>query len=112
RDDLREAFPALARTGLPLMVHAEDPALIGTAPLGGSIVYADYLASRPAWAERSAIETIVALMERCPTRVHIVHLSSASSLDVIDAARARGLPITVETCPHYLTFCAEEIADG
>jgi allantoinase len=112
RGDLREAFPALARTGLPLMVHAEDPALIGVAPPGGSRVYADYLASRPASAERSAIEMMIDLMDECPTRVHIVHLSSASSLDVIDAARARGLPITVETCPHYLTFCAAEIDDG
>jgi allantoinase len=110
--DLREALPALARTGLPLMVHAEDPALIGAAPLGGSREYARYLASRPASAERSAIALMIRLMEWCPTRVHIVHLSSASSLDIIDAARARGLPITVETCPHYLTFSAEEIEDG
>ena len=110
--DLREAFPALARTGLPLMVHAEDPALIGAAPLGGSREYAPYLASRPAHAEQSAIALMVRLMEWCPTPVHIVHLSSATSLELIDAARSRGLPITVETCPHYLTFSAEEIGDG
>jgi allantoinase len=51
-------------------------------------------------------------MEWCPARVHVVHLSSAKSLDVIRAAKAKGLPITVETCPHYLTFSAEEIPDG
>jgi allantoinase len=51
-------------------------------------------------------------MESCPTPVHIVHLSSAESLDTIGAARARGPPLTVETCPHYLTFAAEDIADG
>lgn len=110
--DLREAFPRLAKTGLPLMVHAEDPALIGAPPPSGSRSYADYLASRPASAERSAIALMIRLMERCPTRVHIVHLSSASSLDIVDEARARGLPITVETCPHYLAFAAEEIEDG
>jgi allantoinase len=110
--DLREAFPLLARTGLPLMVHAEDPALIGAAPAGGARDYASYLASRPVEAERSAIELIVRLMRECPTRVHIVHLSSARSLDVVRAARAEGLPLTVETCPHYLTFAAEEIPDG
>ena len=110
--DLREAFPALARTGLPLMVHAEDPALIGAAPVGGSREYAPYLASRPAAAERSAIALMIRLMDWCPTPVHIVHLSSATSLDLIDAARSRGLPITVETCPHYLTFSADEIEDG
>jgi allantoinase len=111
-DDLRVAFPALARTGLPLMVHAEDPTLIGPPPSGGARAYSSYLASRPPEAERSAIELLVRLVEECPTRVHIVHVSSARSLDVISRARRRGLPITVETCPHYLTFAAEEIPDG
>jgi allantoinase len=108
--DLREAFPLLAQSGLPLMVHAEDPACL----LGGiaSRKYADYLASRPVEAERSAIEMLVRLMEWCPTPVHVVHLSSASSLEVVRAAKTKGLPLTVETCPHYLTFAAEEIPDG
>lgn len=110
--DLRVAFPILARLGLPLMVHAEDPAYLLPGPSGGSRVYADYLASRPAHAERSAIELLIKLMEWCPTPVHVVHLSSASSLEPIRSARSRGLPITVETCPHYLTFAAEEISDG
>jgi allantoinase len=110
--DLREAFPILERLGLPLMVHAEDPARLLEGPDAGSPRYADWLASRPAAAERSAIEILVRLMERCPARVHIVHLSSASSLDVVRSAKGRGLPITVETCPHYLTFAAEEIPDG
>lgn len=108
--DLREAFPVLARLGLPLMVHAENPARLHAGD--ASKRYNDYLASRPAEAERSAIDLLVRLMEWCPTPVHIVHLSSASSLDIVGSARARGLPITVETCPHYLTFAAEEIADG
>ncbi len=110
--DLREAFPILERLGLPLMVHAEDPACLLPGPTGGSLRYADWLASRPVAAERSAIEMLVSLMESTPARVHIVHLSSASSLDIVRAAKARGLPITVETCPHYLTFAAEEIPDG
>jgi allantoinase len=110
--DLRAAFPALARTGLPLMVHAEDPAKLGASPTGGSRSYADYLASRPPEAERSAIEIVLSLMRECPTPVHIVHLSSATSLPLIREARASGLPLTVETCPHYLTFTAEDILDG
>ena len=109
--DLREAFPILARTGLPLMVHAEDPAKLRPM-IGGSRVYSDYLERRPVDAEHSAIEMLVRLMEACPTRVHIVHLSSASSLEIIVAARSRGLPLTVETCPHYLTFKAEGIPNG
>lgn len=108
--DLRIAFPILATLGLPLMVHAEDPSLIRLC--GPSPKYADYLASRPVEAEQSAIRLMVRLMEWCPTPVHIVHLSSAGSLDIVREARARGLPLTVETCPHYLTFSAEEISDG
>jgi allantoinase len=110
-DDLREVLPLLQRTGLPLMVHAEDPACLVPAR-GSTRRYADYLKTRPADAERSAIEMLVRLMRDCPARVHVVHLSSASSLDVIRAAKIDGLPITVETCPHYLTFAAEDIPDG
>lgn len=109
--DLREAFPYLAKTGLPLMVHAEDPSCLIT-HRGSSRRYSDYLASRPVESEHRAIELMVRLMEEVPTRVHIVHLSSATSLEIIRNAKARGLPITVETCPHYLTFAAEEIPDG
>ncbi|HXG72011.1 MAG TPA: allantoinase AllB [Gemmatimonadaceae bacterium] len=109
--ELREALPLLARTGLVLMVHAEDPALISETTSASS-VYAEYLASRPAEAERSAISMLVRLMERTPARVHIVHLSSSSSLEIVRAARARGLPISVETCPHYLTFSAQDVPDG
>jgi allantoinase len=109
--DLREAFPVLARLGLPLMVHAEDPARL-LPGRGSSRKYADYLATRPVVAEHEAITLLVRLMEWCPTPVHIVHLSSASSLDIVRIARAKGLPLTVETCPHYLTFAAEEIPNG
>jgi allantoinase len=109
--DLREAFPVLARLGLPLMVHAEDPARL-LPGRGSSRKYADYLATRPVAAEHEAITLLIRLMEWCPTSVHIVHLSSASSLDIVRIARAKGLPLTVETCPHYLTFAAEEIPNG
>jgi allantoinase len=108
--DLREAFPVLARLGLPLMVHAEDPALLK--PCIGGREYGNYLASHPVAAEHSAIALLVRLLEWCPTPVHVVHLSSASSLERINEARRRGLPLTVETCPHYLSFAAEEIPEG
>ena len=109
--DLRKAFPVLVRLGRPLMVHAEDPACL-LPGRGSSRRYGDYLATRPVAAERSAITLLTQLLARAPTPVHIVHLSSASSLDIVRTARARGLPLTVETCPHYLTFTAEEIPDG
>ena len=109
--DLQEAFPVLARLGLPLMVHAEDPACLLPSQ-GTSRQYEDYLNTRPVAAERAAISLLTRLMARTPTPVHIVHLSSATSLDIVRTARARGLPLTVETCPHYLTFAAEEIPEG
>ena len=109
--ELRSAFPELAGLNAPLMVHAEDPAEI-IERKKPSRVYADYLATRPIVAERSAISLMINLMEWCEVPVHIVHLSAASSLDLIRSARAKKLPITVETCPHYLTFAAEEIPDG
>lgn len=110
--DLHIVFPVLARFGVPLMVHAEDPHFITDGPLAGSRRYADYLASRPPEAEHAAIAMLLRCLDVSPTPLHIVHLSSASSLGPLVAARASGLPVTVETCPHYLTFAAEEIADG
>ena len=111
-NDLREAFPLLAGLGVPLMVHAEHPAHIVTPPAGGSTEYTSYLASRPASSERAAIEMLGRLMEWCRVPVHIVHLSSAEGVAAVRNARARGLPITAETCPHYLSFSAEEIPAG
>jgi allantoinase len=80
--------------------------------VGGSRSYATYLASRPAEAEVEAIRMLVRLAEGFDARLHVVHLSSAESVPVIRDARARGLAISAETCPHYLTFAAEEIPDG
>ena len=111
-EDLRDAFPTLATLGVPLMVHAEHPAHIVTAPSAGSRAYTPYLDSRPPMAERAAIELLTRLMEWCRVPVHIVHLSSAEGLAAVRRAKSRGLPITAETCPHYLTFSADEIPDG
>lgn len=111
-DDLRRALPILARRGVPLMVHAELPSLLHDAPAGGSRSYAAYLASRPPEAEVEAIRLLIRLNATCQARLHIVHVSSAQSVLVIREARAAGMPISCETCPHYLTFAAEEIPDG
>jgi allantoinase len=110
--DLRKAWPVLSELGLPVMVHAEHPKLLRGTPHSPMASYAAYLNSRPPESESAAIEWMVKLMKDFPVRVHIVHLSSPTSVSIIDNARKRGLPITVETCPHYLTFSAEEIPDG
>ncbi len=113
--DLRAAMPLIARTGLPLLVHAELPGPLeaAAAALEGSdwTNYATYLASRPDEAELAAIALVIALSREFGTRVHIVHLASALALPMLRAARAEGLPVTVETCPHYLYFAAENIPD-
>jgi allantoinase len=74
--------------------------------------YATYLASRPDQAELEAIRLMIRLCRQYGFRLHIVHLSTSLALEELRAARAEGLPITIETCPHYLHFAAEEIADG
>jgi len=109
--DLREALPILAQLGLPLLVHAEMPALLRQ-PSGDPRCYATWLESRPSHAEDKAIELLVELAREYRTPVHIVHLASAGALPALRAARASGLPLTVETCPHYLTFASEDVRDG
>ena len=111
--DLREAMPIIAATGLPLLVHAEWPPLLREPDRRADPrSYATWLDSRPTTAEHAAIELLIELSARTRARVHIVHLASADALASIGGARAGGVPITVETCPHYLTFCAEDVADG
>jgi allantoinase len=95
-----------------LMVHAEDPAVIAAAPRPAGRRYAGFLASRPPAAEDTAIARLLAAAGRHGARVHVLHLASASALPVIAAARADGVRVSAETCPHYLTFCAEEVPDG
>ncbi len=110
--DLRAAMPVIAGTGLPLLVHAEFPAQIFDSAGKTWTRYADYLASRPDESEYQAIELLIRLCREYRCAVHVVHLASAKALPLLIAARSEGLPISVETCPHYLYFAAEEIADG
>lgn len=111
--DLREAMPIVAATGLPLLVHAELPALLREPDLRADPTsYSTWLDSRPGTAEQAAIDLVIDLAAETGARVHIVHLANADALSSIGGARHRGLPITVETCPHYLTFAAEDVADG
>ncbi|CAN5643690.1 allantoinase AllB [soil metagenome] len=115
--DLRAAMPMLAKAGLPLFVHAEI-----VAPLAVDVdaafeanpkSYAAYLATRPVAWEIEAIQLLIRLCRETRCHVHIVHLSAAKEArQLILAAKAEGLPLTVETCPHYLTFVAEEVPDA
>jgi allantoinase len=116
REQLERALPAIAESGLPLLVHAEL-----TGPIDAAMEtlrdadwrkFSTYLASRPDEAELEAIRLMIQLARQYGVRIHIVHLASAQALDDLNAARKEGLPITAEACPHHLHFAAEEIADG
>jgi allantoinase len=136
-EDLRIALPELTRLGAILIVHAEVPGPISrtgipacppvdkaaTAEQNGALPvwpdrnvyptrYETFLASRPRAAENEAVELMIKLAREFGTRVHIVHHSSADALPLLRAAKASGLRITAETCPHYLTLAAEDIPDG
>jgi allantoinase len=115
-EPLRAALPHLKKTGLPLLVHAELPGPIDSATeelmQADWRVYETYLKSRPDEAELSAIELLIRLCEESGRRIHIVHLSTSKALARLRDAKRRGLPITVETCPHYLHLCSEEISNG
>jgi allantoinase len=116
QQQLEASLPAIAESGLPLLVHAELAGPIDAAMAGLRDAdwrqYATYLASRPDAAELEAIRLMLRLCREHGFRLHIVHLATAQALEELRAARAEGLPVSVETCPHYLHAAAEEIADG
>ena len=109
-EQLRAAMVQLKSCGLPLLAHAELD-LGAPADDLAPITYESYLRSRPPEWETRAIELLVNLCRETGCAVHIVHLSAAEALPTLRAARAEGLPITVETCPHYLCLEAETIPD-
>jgi allantoinase len=113
QNDLIATLPILRRRELPLLVHAEWPAALRMMPVAADPrAYATWLDSRPDGAERDAIAVLIELCRESGARIHVVHVASAAALPLLAAARDEGLPITAETCPHYLTFSADEIGDG
>jgi allantoinase len=109
---LRSALAELAAVDGLLIAHAEDAAVIEAAPQPRGASYAAFLASRPGMAEETAIGGLIAASRDTGARVHVVHLADADALPQLRQARADGVRISVETCPHYLTFAAEEVPDG
>jgi allantoinase len=110
-NDVRTALGVLEPLGVPLLVHAELG--LPAAPRAGNPrQYATYLESRPRRCETAAISLLASLVRDTGARVHVVHLSASDALPLLEAARREGLPLSAETCPHYLAFVAEEIPDG
>jgi allantoinase len=113
---LELALTEVARLGSVLLVHAEDPEVLdasaalppGTSPRE----FAGFLATRPASAEDRAVERVVAASRRTGGRAHVVHLASASAVPTLASAQSEGVPVTAETCPHYLTLDSAHVPDG
>ncbi|MBT2454625.1 allantoinase AllB [Streptomyces sp. ISL-86] len=112
QEQLATSLAEITGFGGLLIVHAEDPHHLESAPQNPGPKYADFLASRPKDAENTAIENLIAQAKRLNARVHVLHLSSSDALPLIAAAKAEGVQITVESCPHFLTLTAEEVPDG
>ncbi|XP_073000752.1 probable allantoinase isoform X2 [Typha latifolia] len=122
---IKEGLNVLAKYKRPLLVHAEivldsERKTEPNADTSDSRSYATYLKTRPPSWEAAAIRELQAAMKETEigghaegAHIHVVHLSDATtSLDLIKFAKSSGASLTVETCPHYLAFAAEEIADG
>jgi len=107
--DPEPAMREIAAFGGLLIAHAEDGELVTTAT---GERYADFVASRPPASEGAAIDRLLTAARATGARVHVVHLSAAAALPALAAARADGVAVTVETCPHYLSLTAEEVPDG
>ncbi|GAA4537067.1 allantoinase AllB [Pseudonocardia xishanensis] len=114
-EDLEGVLSRIAAMGSQLIVHAEDSDAIDRAGVGGPLrseLYESFLASRPRGAENLAIAWLLERARWTGARVHVLHLSSSDALPMLASARRDGVRVTVETCPHYLTFNAEEVPDG
>lgn len=115
--ELDATLPVLRSLGLPLLAHAESPAALARAAVAAGAdadprEHATWLASRPAAAEEEAIDLLVRLARKHRARVHVVHVSSRGGAERIARARAEGIPVSGETCPHYLAFTAAEVPAG
>ena len=110
--ELRNALEILRVSGVPLLAHAEIVDENLQTKTSDPQSYQQYVDSRPENFELIAIEMLIELCRKFESPVHIVHLATASAIAMIEAAKDAGLPLTVETCPHYLQFSSEKIQDG
>lgn len=112
REQLAAALDELAGFDGLLIVHAEDPDVLVRHANAGGPHYPTFVQSRPEEAETTAIGAVLDGLRRTGGRAHILHLSAASAVPLIREAKAEGLRVTAETCPHYLVFDEEHIPDG
>lgn len=111
--EIEQALPIITKYNIPLLAHCEIDQTKANSDLASNPTsYKSYLASRPKAWENEAVDLMIDLCKKHQAKVHIVHVSSAEALPAIAKAKASGLPLTAETCPHYLFFEAEKILDA
>jgi allantoinase len=111
-EQMERALERMHDFGALMIVHAENSQAIDRAPSAKGERYQRFLASRPRGAENVAIAEVIEAARYTRARVHILHLSSSDALPMLASARREGVLVTVETCPHYLSFSAESVPDG
>jgi allantoinase len=111
-DEFRRAASRIAEIDAVLLVHAESHQIIADSPAPGGRRYDSFLSSRPDTSEKEAVALVIDTAAQTGARMHVVHVSSASVLPMLADAKRSGVHITAETCPHYLTFAAEDVPDG
>jgi allantoinase len=111
-NDFELSMPIISKGGVPILVHAEIEKNHNEPNIKNRQSYFSFLSSRPKYWENEAIDLMIELSKKFNCNVHIVHLSSAEALNSIAKAKMSKVPVTVETCPHYLYFYSERISDG
>jgi allantoinase len=111
---LYEGMARAARIGRIVAVHAENDQITGLlgrrAVAEGRISARDYLDSRPVVAELEAISRAILFASETGCKLHIVHVSSGRGVSRVVEARARGVDVSCETCPHYLVLSEDDLA--
>ncbi len=110
KEHLESLMKHLGGKDVPVLAHCEWEDDLKE--LDKTTSYKKFLASRPKSSEDKAIELFLSLCEKYNCKAHIVHVASSDSLSKIREYKAKGLPLTAETCPHYILFKSEEIEDG
>ncbi|MFC7672269.1 allantoinase AllB [Mycolicibacterium sp. GCM10028919] len=108
----RSAAARIADLGSVLLVHAESHDVIEASAPPSGVDYESFLGSRPAAAEEDAVGLVIETARATGARLHVVHVSSATVLPALAEAKRDGIGVSAETCPHYLTFAAEDVGDG
>ena len=110
KKEILAAAAAIKAYNIPLLAHCE----LEISPTNSdySTNYQQYLASRPKAWENEAVQMLIDVCNEQQLKTHVVHVSSADALDLIQKAKNNGANLTAETCPHYLYFDAENISDG